>query len=183
MEVHNYLFILCMRCEARVFVIVTLFLAPHLFYWSPLLLLLHICFFVDVVLARCHKIQHFEYGFNIWHFCIDCVWKFITCLSGNNYQVSTSLTPMAGGLHVCYYQKANESLQIGVELEGSLRTQECTTTVGYQLELPKANLTFRGISVLNFFLLGDQTNWLYFDCFCKHLYHCIQQDFVLWAKF
>lgn len=64
--------------------------------------------------------------------------------TGNNYQISTSLTPMAGGLHVCYYQKANESLQIGVELEGSLRTQECTTTVGYQLELPKANLTFRG---------------------------------------
>lgn len=64
--------------------------------------------------------------------------------AGDNYQVSTSLTPMAGGLHVCYYQKANESLQIGVELEGSLRTQECTATLGYQLELPKANLTFRG---------------------------------------
>lgn len=64
--------------------------------------------------------------------------------TGDNYQLSTSLTPMAGGLHVCYYQKANDSLQIGVELEGSLRTQECTATIGYQLELPKANVAFRG---------------------------------------
>ena len=37
---------------------------------------------------------------------------------------------------------------MGVELEGSLRTQECTTTVGYQIDLQKSNLTFRGLSAL-----------------------------------
>lgn len=62
----------------------------------------------------------------------------------NNWQLSGSLTPMAGGLHLCYYQRPNDTMQIGVELEGSLRTQECTATVGYQIELPKSNLTFRG---------------------------------------
>jgi len=55
-----------------------------------------------------------------------------------------------GGVHVCYYQRANESLQIGVELEGSLRTQECTAVIGYQLELAKANMTFRGQLDSNF---------------------------------
>lgn len=64
--------------------------------------------------------------------------------STDTWQASTNLTPMAGGVHACYYHKANDSLQMGVELEGSLRTQECTATVGYQLELPNANLTFRG---------------------------------------
>jgi mitochondrial import receptor subunit TOM40 len=64
--------------------------------------------------------------------------------TGNNWQLSGALTPMAGGIHMCYYQKPNDVVQIGVELEGSLRTQECTATVGYQIELPKSNLAFRG---------------------------------------
>lgn len=64
--------------------------------------------------------------------------------TGSNYQMSGSLTPMAGGVHLCYYQKASDTVQFGVELEGSLRTQECTATLGYQIELPKSNLTFRG---------------------------------------
>ena len=51
---------------------------------------------------------------------------------------------MAGGVHLCYYHQVQENLQMGVELEGSLRTQEATTTFGYQLELPQANLAFRG---------------------------------------
>jgi mitochondrial import receptor subunit TOM40 len=64
--------------------------------------------------------------------------------TADKWQLSASLTPAAGGVHLCYYQKAADSVQIGVELEGSLRTQECTATVGYQIDLPKSNLTFRG---------------------------------------
>lgn len=60
------------------------------------------------------------------------------------WQLTGNITPAAGGIHLCYYQKPNDTVQIGVELEGSLRTQECSTTVGYQVELPTANLTFRG---------------------------------------
>ena len=64
--------------------------------------------------------------------------------TGEGWQASANLTPAAGGAHLCYFHKASENLQLGVELEGSLRTQECTTTIGYQLEIPTANLTFRG---------------------------------------
>uniref|UniRef100_A0A1A9WH28 Mitochondrial import receptor subunit TOM40 n=1 Tax=Glossina brevipalpis TaxID=37001 RepID=A0A1A9WH28_9MUSC len=49
-----------------------------------------------------------------------------------------------GGIHICYYQKASEQLQIGVELETSLRMQESVATMGYQVDLPKADLIFRG---------------------------------------
>ena len=68
----------------------------------------------------------------------------VDLVAAETWQFSGSLTPLAGGVHLCYYQKAGESVQMGVELEGSLRTQECTATVGYQIELPKSNLTFRG---------------------------------------
>lgn len=48
------------------------------------------------------------------------------------------------GLHLCYYQKASEQLQIGVEVETSLRMQESVATIAYQIDLPKADLVFRG---------------------------------------
>lgn len=53
---------------------------------------------------------------------------------------------MAAGLHVCFAQKVTSELQVAVEMEGSLRTQECITTLGYQLELPKPGVTFKGDS-------------------------------------
>lgn len=48
------------------------------------------------------------------------------------------------GVHICYYQKASEQLQIGVEVETSLRMQESVATLGYQVDLPKADVVFRG---------------------------------------
>ncbi len=62
----------------------------------------------------------------------------------DNWTASANLTPAAGGIHACYYRKANDTVQIGVELEGSLRTAECQTTLGYQIDIPTANLVFRG---------------------------------------
>lgn len=53
------------------------------------------------------------------------------------------------GIHLCYYQKASEQLQIGVELETSFRMQESTATVAYQVDLPKADLVFRGMADTN----------------------------------
>lgn len=35
-------------------------------------------------------------------------------------------------------------LQVGVEFEASMRMQDTTTSFGYQLDLPKANLLFKG---------------------------------------
>ncbi|XP_074652355.1 mitochondrial import receptor subunit TOM40 homolog 1-like [Tubulanus polymorphus] len=63
---------------------------------------------------------------------------------GKNWQLSSNICPAAGGAHACYYHKINDNLHVGLELEGSLRMQECTATAGYQYEIPKANLTFRG---------------------------------------
>ncbi|KAI9589371.1 hypothetical protein GQX74_007540 [Glossina fuscipes] len=61
-----------------------------------------------------------------------------------NGDSSWSGTLGPGGVHICYYQKASEQLQIGVELETSLRMQESVATMGYQVDLPKADLIFRG---------------------------------------
>ena len=49
------------------------------------------------------------------------------------------------GLHLCYYRKASEQLQLGVEVETNFRVQEAVATVGYQIDLPKADLIFRGM--------------------------------------
>ncbi|KAH8396228.1 hypothetical protein KR222_005667 [Zaprionus bogoriensis] len=58
------------------------------------------------------------------------------------------------GLHLCYYQKASEQLQIGVEVETSLRMQESVATIAYQIDLPKADLVFRGAIDSNWHISG-----------------------------
>lgn len=62
--------------------------------------------------------------------------------TGDNY-VAT-LTLGSGGAHATYYHKANDQLQVGVEFEANTRMQETTTSLGYQLDVPKANLLFKG---------------------------------------
>ncbi|XP_071095767.1 mitochondrial import receptor subunit TOM40 homolog 1-like [Haliotis cracherodii] len=65
-------------------------------------------------------------------------------LTGDQWALSANVSPLAGNLHACYYQKINETLQVGAELETSLRMQESVATVGYQIEIPTANVLFRG---------------------------------------
>ncbi|XP_030378996.1 mitochondrial import receptor subunit TOM40 homolog 1 [Scaptodrosophila lebanonensis] len=65
---------------------------------------------------------------------------------------SGSLGP--SGLHLCYYQKASDQLQIGVEVETSLRMQESVATIAYQIDLPKADLVFRGSVDSNWHISG-----------------------------
>ncbi|XP_071544847.1 mitochondrial import receptor subunit TOM40 homolog 1 [Panulirus ornatus] len=62
--------------------------------------------------------------------------------TGSNFTASGTLG--GAGVHLCYYQKATEQLQFGVELETSLRMQESVASMAYQLEIPKANTIFRG---------------------------------------
>ncbi|XP_052561448.1 mitochondrial import receptor subunit TOM40B [Tympanuchus pallidicinctus] len=50
-----------------------------------------------------------------------------------------------GGAHASYYHKANEQVQVGVELEANTRLQDTTFAFGYQLNLPQANVVFRGL--------------------------------------
>ncbi len=49
------------------------------------------------------------------------------------------------GLHLCYYQKASEQLQLGVEFETSVRLMEAQASIGYQVDIPKADLVFKGM--------------------------------------
>lgn len=62
---------------------------------------------------------------------------------GDGYTVSTTLG--AAGLHACYYQKSSEQIQFGVEMETNFRMQESVGSIGYQIDLPKANIVFRGM--------------------------------------
>ncbi|KAK5605713.1 Mitochondrial import receptor subunit TOM40 [Crenichthys baileyi] len=62
--------------------------------------------------------------------------------TGSNF-IST-LTLGSARAHASYYHKANDQLQVGVELEASLQTQDTSVSFGYQLDVPKANLQFKG---------------------------------------
>ncbi|XP_032084354.1 mitochondrial import receptor subunit TOM40 homolog [Thamnophis elegans] len=55
-----------------------------------------------------------------------------------------TLTVGQAGAHATYYHKASDQLQVGVEFEASTRMQDTSATFGYQLDLPKANLLFKG---------------------------------------
>ncbi|MBZ3888726.1 Mitochondrial import receptor subunit TOM40-like protein [Sciurus carolinensis] len=48
------------------------------------------------------------------------------------------------GMHATYYHKASDQLQVGVEFEAGTRMQDTSVSFGYQLDLPKANLLFKG---------------------------------------
>lgn len=66
---------------------------------------------------------------------------------GTQWQLSGALNPL-GSLHLCYYHQSKSPIQFGVELESNLRTQESTGTFSYQVDLNKANMSFKGIIIL-----------------------------------
>ncbi|XP_055510324.1 mitochondrial import receptor subunit TOM40B-like isoform X2 [Leucoraja erinacea] len=49
-----------------------------------------------------------------------------------------------GGAHASYYHRANDQVQVGVGFEASTQTQDTTFSFGYQLDIPRANMLFRG---------------------------------------
>lgn len=66
------------------------------------------------------------------------------------FRHSTGLTTLSGtigeaGLHFCFHRKASSQLELGVELETNLRTQQSIATIVYQVNVPYADLIFRGI--------------------------------------
>ncbi|XP_062933841.1 mitochondrial import receptor subunit TOM40 homolog [Cynocephalus volans] len=60
----------------------------------------------------------------------------------NNWLATVTLGQ--ADMHTTYYHKASDQLQGGVELEASTRMQDTSVSFGYQLDLPKANLLFKG---------------------------------------
>lgn len=68
---------------------------------------------------------------------------------GKQWQMSGALNPL-GSLHLCYHHQSSSPIQFGVELESNIRTMESQTTFCYQVDLNKANLTFKGMVDSNF---------------------------------
>ncbi|XP_075995204.1 mitochondrial import receptor subunit TOM40B [Genypterus blacodes] len=62
--------------------------------------------------------------------------------TGGNYIATMTLG--SAGAHASYYHRANDQLQVGVEFEASARMQDTSVSFGYQLDVPKANLLFKG---------------------------------------
>lgn len=63
---------------------------------------------------------------------------------------STGPTTLSGtlgeaGLHICYHRRASPQLELGVELETNTRTHHSIATIVYQVNVPYADLVFRGI--------------------------------------
>ena len=71
----------------------------------------------------------------------------VMCLA---FRHSTGLATLSGtigeaGLHLCYYRKSSSQLELGVELETNTRTHQSIATIVYQVNVPYADLVFRGI--------------------------------------
>lgn len=59
---------------------------------------------------------------------------------------AASLSTALNALHVSYFHKANENIQAGVEYEYNEQMQDNgTVNLVYQVEVPKANVTFRAL--------------------------------------
>lgn len=49
------------------------------------------------------------------------------------------------GWHLSYWHKGNENVKVGVEYEFSTRGGDSSVSAGYQIEVPKSNISFRGM--------------------------------------
>ncbi|KAK0074340.1 hypothetical protein PV325_008482 [Microctonus aethiopoides] len=49
------------------------------------------------------------------------------------------------GLHACYYHKASQQLQLGVEWVTNIRTYDSTGTIVYQVDFAHADMIFKGL--------------------------------------
>ena len=63
-------------------------------------------------------------------------------VSAESYQLAANAG--TAGLHMSFYRKANEFIQVGVETEYSLKDHDSITTFGYLMDIPKMSLIFKG---------------------------------------
>ncbi|XP_058797387.1 mitochondrial import receptor subunit TOM40 homolog 1 [Phymastichus coffea] len=70
----------------------------------------------------------------------------IISLAGRYIHGDSTISGSLGlaGCHICFHQKASQQVQVGVELEVNSRMQEAVGTIAYQVDLPKADLVFKG---------------------------------------
>jgi mitochondrial import receptor subunit TOM40 len=65
---------------------------------------------------------------------------------GKQWQLSGAINPL-GSLHLCYHHQSKSPIQFGVEFESNLRTMETQSVFSYQIDLNKANMTFKGLTI------------------------------------
>ncbi|XP_071958215.1 mitochondrial import receptor subunit TOM40 homolog [Antedon mediterranea] len=71
--------------------------------------------------------------------------------TADNWLASGTVGPAS--CHVAYYHKGKE-VQVGVEFESNFKMQENVTSIGYQVDLPQANVTFKGMVDSNWSVSG-----------------------------
>ena len=79
--------------------------------------------------------------------------------TSNNWVAAGQFNP--SGWHASYYHKGNENISVGVDYEYSSRLQDSCVSMGYQIDIPKANVTVRGML---------DTNWTVAAVFEKRLH-------------
>ena len=65
--------------------------------------------------------------------------------SGDKWTLSGNISPLVGGAHFCYHHKVTDELDVGAEIETSIAQKESVCRLAYQLEVPEASITFRGM--------------------------------------
>jgi mitochondrial import receptor subunit TOM40 len=63
--------------------------------------------------------------------------------SGPDYSLASTISN-SGAMHASFWQKCSEDLQVGTEIETNIKMQETVGTVGYQVDVPRAGMGFRG---------------------------------------
>ena len=63
-------------------------------------------------------------------------------------------TANQAGWHLSYYHKGNDQVSVGVDYEYSSRLQDSCVSFGYQVDIPKANVNFRGLVDTNWTVAG-----------------------------
>ena len=74
--------------------------------------------------------------------------EIFTILIGKNWIAAATASAM--GVNMTYYHIGNESVRAGVDFEVNLRTRESFVTLGYEIDVQKANMTVKN---------SIDTNW------------------------
>lgn len=59
-------------------------------------------------------------------------------------QMSAAASAGSSGVNLSYWRRCSDQVQVGCEFDTNLRMQESVGNIGYQVDLPAANLVFRG---------------------------------------
>ena len=88
--------------------------------------------------------------------CMWMYWYMYMYLGGETessykHYVSGQVSALKGMLHLCYHRRIAEGFLVGTEVTVDHMRGEAVGAVGYQYEIPKANVSFKS-TLIHFFL-------------------------------